>query len=352
MGSVNIIQLNTCTNDTVIVRATANPGYCFLKWNDGNTDTLRTIPLTSDTVLTAIFDILYTVTAAENNSQYGHVSGGGTYPKDSTAIITATPNTGYRFVYWNDGNADNPRLITVVSDTSLTAIFTLDAVGTYYVLVKVNNPIMGSVTGGGDYPENTPATITAIPNSGYRFVQWTGGDKTNPRTVTITQDTIFTAEFEAALSYRVTLSVNVPIMGRVTGEGEYAENTAATITAIPYPGYRFGQWNDGDKTNPRTVTVTQDTTFTALFVSETGITNIETSTINIYPNPATDNIHITLPENVSHAIFTLYDMQGKVLIQQQINSQDAVSVNKLAAWIYIYSVRTEKENHTGKIIRK
>jgi hypothetical protein len=72
----------------------------------------------------------------------------------------------------------------------------------------------------------------------------------------------------------------------------------------------------------------------------------------IYPNPATDNINITLPENISQAVFTLYDMQGKVLIKQEINNQETVAVNNLASGIYIYNVRTSKQNYQGKIIRK
>jgi hypothetical protein len=45
-------------------------------------------------------------------------------------------------------------------------------------------------------------------------------------------------------------------------------------------------------------------------------------------------------------------MQGKVLIQQQINSQDAVPVNNFARGIYIYNVRMDKENRMGKVIIK
>ncbi|MDR1591450.1 MAG: leucine-rich repeat protein [Prevotellaceae bacterium] len=42
---------------------------------------------------------------------------------DSTAIITATPLTGYQFKQWSDGNTDNPRTLTITQDTVLTAIF-------------------------------------------------------------------------------------------------------------------------------------------------------------------------------------------------------------------------------------
>ena len=40
------------------------------------------------------------------------------------------------------------------------------------------------------------ASITAIPNNGYRFVEWNDGDTNNPRSLILTQDTSFTAIFE------------------------------------------------------------------------------------------------------------------------------------------------------------
>ncbi len=43
---------------------------------------------------------------------------------DGIAIITATPNDGYGFTGWNDGNTDNPRTIVVTTDTMFVATFT------------------------------------------------------------------------------------------------------------------------------------------------------------------------------------------------------------------------------------
>ena len=49
----------------------------------------------------------------------------------------------------------------------------------------------------------------------------------------------------------------------------YDDNkTKATLTAIPNEGYHFVLWNDGIKTNPRTIVLTQDTTFTAIFAED------------------------------------------------------------------------------------
>ena len=38
--------------------------------------------------------------------------------------MTATANEGYSFVIWNDGNTENPRTVTITSDTAFMAIFT------------------------------------------------------------------------------------------------------------------------------------------------------------------------------------------------------------------------------------
>ena len=42
---------------------------------------------------------------------------------ETAAIIAATPNDGYTFTQWSDGNTDNPRTLTVTEDMKLTAEF-------------------------------------------------------------------------------------------------------------------------------------------------------------------------------------------------------------------------------------
>ncbi len=70
----------------------------------------------------------------------GTVSGGGTYEVGSTATIKATPNTGYRFVKWSDGNTNAERQITItsseisanVTNRSYTAYFEVDKIYVTY----------------------------------------------------------------------------------------------------------------------------------------------------------------------------------------------------------------------------
>jgi hypothetical protein len=53
----------------------------------------------------------------------GTVSGGGEYAFGSEVTITATAAEGYRFVSWNDGDTNNPRIITLTGDTTFIANF-------------------------------------------------------------------------------------------------------------------------------------------------------------------------------------------------------------------------------------
>jgi hypothetical protein len=335
-------------NATATVCATPHPGHRFLRWSDGSRDSLRSLTVKQDLVLIAIFDKLLSVMVAANDNTMGSVAGNGIYPMDSMAVISATPNPGYRFRQWHDGNTNNPRTITVTQNLSFTAEF---EVLTYHLTVAANDTTRGSVSGSGDYLNNATATIEATSNTGYRFQQWNDGNTDNPRNITITSDTNFTAEF-GPLFYRVSVTTNDNTMGSVSGTGDYPFNTTVTIEAIANVGYRFVQWNDGIMLNPRTITVTQDITYTAMFETETGIKEVEIPLISLYPNPTTGNIKVILPDNISNAVFTVYDIQGKVIIRQDINNQDVVWVNNLSAGIYIYNVSTEKEIYQGKLIKQ
>ena len=78
---------------------------------------------TTLTGVTTLGDVYYTVTVLANNAAWGTVEGGGQYLEGSVATLTASPAVGYRFEGWDDGNSENPRMVTVQSDTTLTALF-------------------------------------------------------------------------------------------------------------------------------------------------------------------------------------------------------------------------------------
>lgn len=65
--------------------------------------------------------------------------------------------------------------------------------------------------------------------------------------------------------YTITVKSNNEAWGTVTGGGSYAAKATATLTATAKDGYEFVQWNDGNKENPRNITVTKAETYTATF---------------------------------------------------------------------------------------
>ena len=65
----------------------------------------------------------YTVTILSNDASMGGVTKGGEYASGETVPLVAIAYQGYEFVRWDDGNTNNPRLLKVEGDVTLTAIF-------------------------------------------------------------------------------------------------------------------------------------------------------------------------------------------------------------------------------------
>ena len=53
-------------------------------------------------------------------------------------------------------------------------------------------------------------------------------------------------ELQAKTEYTITVNVNDPSMGSVTGDGVYLEGNTATLKAIPVSGYKLENWTDED----------------------------------------------------------------------------------------------------------
>lgn len=74
-----------------------------------------------------------------------------------------------------------------------------------------------------------------------------------------------TMSIEYSTSSTITTDVTPSGSGSVSGGGSYASGATATLTATPSTGHRFVQWQDGNTSNPRTITVSGDATYTATF---------------------------------------------------------------------------------------
>src|SRR5210317_1137369 len=123
----------------------------------------------------------YTLTATAGDG--GSVTGGGTFASGTQVSLTATPTSGYSFSGWSNGSTANPLTVTLNSSTTITANFQV-IFNSYTLTVTAGEG--GSVsTEGGEYEEGTEVTITAIPNEGYEFTEWSDGSTDESITFTL-----------------------------------------------------------------------------------------------------------------------------------------------------------------------
>ena len=267
----------------------ANPdtGYSFSGWTgEGVSD-----PNSPST--TALMDQNRSITATFSLNSYelnlhagsgGSVTGAGTFSHGSSAPINAAPDSGYVFLRWEGeivSTPNEPSISVIVNQAlSLTAVFETQPVGTNLLLTNSSPSAGGTTSGGGSYPSEENAQISASPSPGYAFIGWSGEGVNDSysasTTVLMSEDRNLTANF-AIQSHSLTL--NASIGGSANGSGQFDYGSSPTISATPSTGYSFGGWSGEGTSDPSasstTVLMNQDRMLTALFAL-----NLHTLAIN------------------------------------------------------------------------
>ena len=109
----------------VSLTATPSSGYNFSGWSNGSTTNPLTVTLTSNTSITANFQVIVnsyslTVTAGEGGSVS---SEGGEYEEGTEVTITAIPDEGYGFTAWSDGSQEESITLILSEDKLIEAYF-------------------------------------------------------------------------------------------------------------------------------------------------------------------------------------------------------------------------------------
>ena len=95
------------------------------------------------------------------------------------------------------------------------------------------------------YEHGSTCTMTAIPNYGYAFENWTEGDdviSTNAElSFTVTNDRNLVANF-VLTPFTINATPNFDDRGTVSGAGEFVINQTCTLTATPNEGHNFVHW--------------------------------------------------------------------------------------------------------------
>jgi uncharacterized repeat protein (TIGR02543 family) len=119
------------------------------------------------------------------------------YAPGTQVTLTANPATAYLFTGWS-GNltgTTNPVTITMDSNKTITANFT---VKTYTLTINAVNGTVTKTPSQTTYAYYTQVTLTATPNTGYTFANWSGSisSTSNPAYITMDSNKTVTANFQ------------------------------------------------------------------------------------------------------------------------------------------------------------
>jgi hypothetical protein len=226
---------------------------------------------------------------------------------------------------------------------------------TQYTLTT-NSVGNGSITldpAGGTYCEGTVVTLTAAPDAGWQFDNWSGdlSGTANPTTITMDSNKSVTANFSQLPVPDYTLTVTTVGQGSVTLDppgGTYPEGTVVTLTATPDSGWQFDNWS-GDLTgtaNPATITMDADKNVTANF-SEIGTCTETVGNTTVFGSTSTSTYRrampFTMPENGNICSVTMYHAggsgglilgvyDGEGTPQNRLGVTNSTTINSSAGW--------------------
>ena len=285
------------TNQTVNYGADAgggtavpSPGYTFMNWTgnyEGSKNPLLITNVTSNMTVTANFYKNNIQVLADTDSINIPEGGTATFglklssqPAGNTVIsivvasgntiISVTVGASLTFTTANWDNYKNVTLSAVEDDNdnnNNTATIICSSPGLhdkYISAIQIDDDftlditsVNGTVTKNPSQPlydNGTNVKLTAVPNNGYSFTEWTGDltGTNSPASITMNGNKSVTANFAI---YTYTLTYTAGANGSITGISPQTVNhgsDGSTVTAIPNTGYHFINWSDASTANPRT----------------------------------------------------------------------------------------------------
>ena len=339
-------------NESTNPQISSSENTVYVVWSDrrnGETDIYFNSNISSTLLLTI---------SATKGGTVRPKPGEYTHMPRSKVKIEAFPNKGYKFSHWSGDveGSENPIKFTMDSDKTIKAHF-----------IKQHTLALRSQKGGTTSPSpgshtfdhGTEVTITAIPESNFRFSNWTGDvlSTENPLIIEMNSNMSITANF--VRQYNLTLDAGT---GGTTnpppGTYPYDKGSKATVTAAPYVHHRFSQWT-GDlsrTSNPTAINMNRDKFITANFsriiyaplnfsgqkVSNRSLTQVEyINVLTWQPHP--NNVNIS-----KHRICSIEGEMQSLLVELPANTHQYLhrQVEKDKTYTYIL-VAVNNEGRDG-----
>jgi hypothetical protein len=155
-------------------------------------------------------------------------------------------------------------------------------------------------------------------------------------------------------SFLVTVKVNNDGYGIAIGGGLYEKNETIFVTATAFYGYKFVNWTKNgvevSTENIYSFTVTEDVELVANFIDNVGIETLETTTVEIYPNPTTGELKIVSGLRATNVF--IYDVSGKIQKTENWKTENTIDISYLPAGVYFVKIFTEAGEVTRKVLKE
>ncbi len=284
----------------IIFTATPDSGYRFASWSGDLSGTASPDSLIMDADRTVNGDFLRQYRLIVGEAQGGLVqlnpdtSAGGLYDSATVVQVTAIPDSGYTFLSWSGdlSSADSTDSLTMNGDKTITPQFfrrftlAVDSTAGGGVTVSPNDTI---------FDINTVVTLTANPDSAYRFNAWSGdlSSTVSPDSVVMDGDKQVTANFLRQFSLALDNGTggNISVSPDTVGGSLYDSLSRPVFTAIPDSGYRFLSWG-GDlsgSANPDSLLITANSLVSASFIKQYKLTVVNAAGGSVQLNPDTSS---------------------------------------------------------------
>lgn len=296
-------------DEYVTLTATANEGYKFTQWSDGNTENPRTVTATADVTYTAEFTAIPTQRVLVDGIYYNFdiakkvatvTYNGSDEPWNNPSysgdvVIPATVNyEGMTFEVLTIGqyafflayevtSVSIPEGVVRIETEAFadcgfkeitlpTSIQSIDNHAFNYGMEIINHitllaptpPTVGDMAFGYTYSEYEYMICTIHIPCGTLETYLAGEGWTSLST----QDGLYIKEPDPENTLTVATTNEQQGAARIV-QSNVCDDDNAIIEAVANYGYHFVQWNDGNTDNPRNIVVTEDITYTAEFTANT-----------------------------------------------------------------------------------
>lgn len=262
---------------------------------------------------------------------------------------------------WSTG-ANGPSIVETPSVNTTYSVIGSNTAGctnTSVVNISVSEPVFG-VSSNTSVCGNNPVSLSVNGPANYSYL-WSNGSPFGSITVTLAASSVFSVTATDQNSCTKTLTVSVvvnpqPTVNASATRTNICRNEAETLTANGASTYSWSTSGTGSSIviTPNTtgtfvysVTGTDanncsnTTTVTIRVFACVGLTELESADfpVNIYPNPAQNDFHITLGQLSESIDLQIFNEIGQLVKSQGLNQRETrVDWNDLASGLYLIKV--------------